>query len=537
MDKDKLTPHKDSVWWKWINIILLLAVPTAILYNLVFRLYMFTGYLSSSVALICGVLCLIAWYQQTKQTLLLPICSNKSINPVHFDKHDIINSVKNAYLLNSDKPRLFLNIGVVVVCFVNFLCYLIICCIVATGKDEYISCLLWYLLTLPVSLLLVYQQLFIPQTFVTPNNNNSTHNTIIRISVGIKWFTVGLLYLLFVFTMFDSGFRANIYAKYYVNADMHTVLDTRLQFDCFCGGDGVQRPFRTCLQMHRAKYSDDRVMIVEHGVGSSSYTHRSLLRYLSRNVASFTFCAYSRRMHGLSDRLSWSQLQLYTDVSDNVYYFMRWLMSQNLNSPIVYAGHSYGAFHVAYLAMQFPSLVKSLVIIDGSLISGKVSFLAGSTMGWPPHIPNINGLVTGLPLLIASGLSYESFLAVSGQQSNDDLAFDPQDFPEVLASLGSLNFYEILTRELFIGLANSDIMLTYSLVSFRDNNQIAIKQPTLVVYDATDVTNRIKHEREMANPTFFANISYVPIFNTSHTGIVTRQWKETGDAIIKFIAV
>ena len=508
---------------------LYLVVLASFSYNFATRICLQTGYLSASASVLCGVLAMIAIIPTSKRFVDTRLPRMRSDSANSFDEDTkakkSMDVVKNV--------NLALSFGTLPILSSSFIIYIIISSIVKTNKGEYVSTCVWYLFSLPISMDLTWAAYKASQSIsfaLSPGfQDQPAYPLWIRKAFYFAKLTaISIIYLLFFFTLFDSGFRANGFVQYYAKADMQLVLDTALHFDCYCAG--IKLKFQECLSQQRGKpsYARDNVFVMEHGLGSNTFIERSLLQYTSTRLPDYVVCGYNRRQQGWSDRMSYADLQSYPDVSENTKYLVSWITSQKLNSPIIYAGHSYGGLHMVWMATRHPSLVRGLIFISsssdflwpgGSSVSG-----AFSAQQIKPFL-NCVGLLTGLPMVIASSFSLEQLISTFAGNSlyyADGAHVDSQsDTAEMVSSLMQLNFVEPALQDDYLGFSNSIVMIRQF--------GYFVSTPSLFLYEATN------YPYWASSSKFTSSVFRYQVNETTHAGIVSQKWTEVGDQIALFL--
>ena len=230
----------------------------------------------------------------------------------------------------------------------------------------------------------------------------------------------------------------------------------------------------------------------------------------------------------------------------------------------MYAGHAYGGLHVAQLALTFPTLVRSMIYLDSSPLENKVASqaLAGSNQVFPPSTgPMLNGLglFTGFPTIVLSSLSSDSLYNlvspyVETKYGVQDGLYcsDPADYREMMSAMLALSWVEFGQKDDIIGYANSQhLVLSQLNARVLDGLLDATTNSTNTTTTGSSGSSigalqqnalwisLLQDDHQSQQPgfdrRFFKNISVVVVNDTTSMGIISRQWKETGDHIIEWI--
>lgn len=219
----------------------------------------------------------------------------------------------------------------------------------------------------------------------------------------------------------------------------------------------------------------------------------------------------------------------------------------------MYAGHAYGGLHVAQLALAYPKLVRNMIYLDSSPLENKIESqaLAGSNLVFPPSTgPMLNGLglFTGFPIIILSSLSSDSLYNlvspyVETKYGVQDGLYcsDPADYREMMSAMLALSWVEFGQKDDIIGFANSQHLVlsqlnarvlsgvldaTTNSTNTATSSNGALQQPALWI------SRQDQQPVQKFDSRFFRNISVVVVNDTTSMGIISRQWKETGDHIV-----
>ena len=87
----------------------------------------------------------------------------------------------------------------------------------------------------------------------------------------------------------------------------------------------------------------------------------------------YKVCVYDRRGYGWSETYEHDNVNMLQDEPQwsktNVQFFRQLVDVAQINRPFYLAGHSYGGHHLIYTALEYPELLKGLILLDSSRFS------------------------------------------------------------------------------------------------------------------------------------------------------------------------
>ena len=139
---------------------------------------------------------------------------------------------------------------------------------------------------------------------------------------------------------------------------------TSLAAICFCNG-GQQSLFEHCYSV-QPSYEKRRIYLLETGLGAVLEFYTQFMQDLSVADSRAIVCGISRRGNSWSDPMSVNDINNPFLPIDTCHYVAQWVHVKGIKEPVNLIGHSYGGFHIAAFAMQYPQLTQSLLFIESS---------------------------------------------------------------------------------------------------------------------------------------------------------------------------
>ncbi|MDF2593034.1 MAG: hydrolase, alpha/beta fold family [Clostridia bacterium] len=101
------------------------------------------------------------------------------------------------------------------------------------------------------------------------------------------------------------------------------------------------------------------IIIIETGMGVSMYDWHEVIRVLEKTA---TVIAYHRSGYGESSPVS-DEKRVISDITNDLHLLIQHM---NISEPIILVAHSFGGVCAQHFAIQYPDLIKGIVLVDAS---------------------------------------------------------------------------------------------------------------------------------------------------------------------------